>query len=198
MFYRHLSANIVLNQLDWTLANKGYVHIRYADDFVVLCREYTHVEKSLDLVKTVLNELGLTLSEEKTRLTSFKEGFDFLGFHISSWAVRIRSKSIEKFKAKVRIITRRCHNLDMFVIKQLNDLIRGTAIYFNPMFATIHNQFTRLDEFVRKRIRMMKFKRIWHTDNYRMKNRYIRKLGLIFFWDFLSISNQCVYSLPYE
>lgn len=191
-----LIANIVLNRLDWALANKGFKHVRYADDFVVLCREYTHAEKALDLVKTVLNELGLTLSEEKTRLTSFKEGFDFLGFHLSSHSVSIRTKSIEKFKAKVRIITRRCHNLEMDVIRKLNWLIRGTAVYFNPPFATIRTQFLRFDEFVRKRIRMMKFKRIWHTDNYRMKNKHIRKLGLLFFEDFLTTSKHCVNSFP--
>jgi group II intron reverse transcriptase/maturase len=179
-----LIANVVLNRLDWTLADEGFMHIRYADDFVVLCRECTHAEKALDLVKQVLGNLELSLSEKKTRIATFYEGFDFLGFHISCHRASIRTKSIENFKTKVRKLTRRSHNLNIFVINSLNNLIRGSLAYFNPWFGTPWAQFRKLDFFIRQRIRAMKFKRKWMTDNYRLRNKHIRKMGLLFFMDF--------------
>ncbi len=56
--------------------------------------------------------LGLFLSAEKTKVTWFHEGFSFRGFDIKSRFVRMRAKSVENFKTKVRRITRRSHNLD--------------------------------------------------------------------------------------
>lgn len=102
-----LLANIVLNQLDWALDGAGFFFVRYADDFVVLCRTPQQAEKALALVKAILQELGLSLSEEKTKITSFDEHFDFLGFTFKSNAIAVRQKAAEKFKEKVRHITRR-------------------------------------------------------------------------------------------
>ena len=177
-------ANIVLNRLDWTLANNGFHSVRYADDVVVLCRESKHAEEALVLVQETLNDLGLSLSKEKTHITTFYQGFDFLGFHITCGRASIRAKSLSNFKAKVKKITRRSHNLDASVIERLNNLIRGTHAYFTPWFGTPWKQFRRLDHLIRKRIRAMKYKRLWNTDNWRFKNKYIKRLGLLSFMDF--------------
>ena len=174
-----LPANIVLNYLDWQLEARGYKFVRYADDFVIMCKSKDQAEKALDWVKDILCEMKLELSPEKTGIARMSDGFEFLGFFISSKTVRMRPKSIEKFKTKVRTLTRRSHNPEAEVIEKLNRVIRGTVYYFHPRFATNLHQFTLLDKWIRKRLRCMKFKRIWHTDNRRMKNRYFHRLGLL-------------------
>ena len=108
-----LLANIALNVLDWHLHELGYQFVRYADDFVVLCRSEHEAKEALAMVQQLLEDrLGLSLSPEKTKVTRFHEGFTFLGFDIKSRFVRMRAKSVENFKTKVRKLTRRSHNLD--------------------------------------------------------------------------------------
>jgi len=107
-------------QLDWRLHDAGFRFVRYADDFVVLCRTATEVQEAHALVQEHLTQLGLTLSAEKTKRTQFREGFAFLGFVLSSWTVTMRPKSVEKFKAKIRELTPRSHNLDADVVGKIN------------------------------------------------------------------------------
>lgn len=101
-----LLANIALNHLDWQLDAAGYRLVRYADDFVVLCKTEREAKEARGLVERLLTELGLTLSAEKTQVTRFARGFCFLGFDIRRRTVRMRTKSVQKFKAKVREWTR--------------------------------------------------------------------------------------------
>jgi group II intron reverse transcriptase/maturase len=179
-----LLANIVLNHLDWTLEKNGYKFVRYADDFVVLTKSREDAEKGLKLVKQCIEEdLELELNLEKTAITDFNHGFEFLGYFISSKTIRMRDKAVEKFKDKVKGITKRSHNLDKTIIVELNRVIRGTVNYFFKEFTTNLKQFAFLDRWIRKRIRCMKYKRIWRTDNWRMKIKHIRRLGLLFCTD---------------
>jgi group II intron reverse transcriptase/maturase len=179
-----LLANIVLNHLDWTLDEQGYKFVRYADDFVVLTKSHESAEKALCLVRKCIEEdLGLQLSPEKTRLTSFKEGFEFLGFFISSNTITMKDKAVRKFKDKIKEITKRHHNFERKVIEGINPIIRGIANYFIQDFTTGMQLFTRLDQWVRKRIRCMKYKRISRKDNPKLRNKHIKKAGLIFFRD---------------
>jgi RNA-directed DNA polymerase len=183
-----LLANIVLNKLDWYLDVHGYRFVRYADDFVVLARTKAEAEKALKLVQAVLTtELGLELNLQKTKITTYGKGFDFLGFCVSSRWVRIRAKSVEKFQDKVRMITIRSHNLDQEVIRKLNRVIRGTANYFAAPFSHCHQQFHELDEWIRRRMRCMKYKCISRRHNLRMRNKHLRRLGL------LSLADLCPY-----
>jgi group II intron reverse transcriptase/maturase len=180
-----LFANIVLNQLDWILAKNHFAFVRYADDFVILSKTDTRTEEALVLVKSILSEIGLSISESKTHVTSFWKGFDFLGFHITYNRASMRLKSFDNFKAKVNKITRRSFNLDRTVIDKLNNLIRGTIAYFNPWFGTPEAQFRYFDKIIRRRIRCMKFKRINFIDHIKLTNRRIKKLGLKLFMESL-------------
>ena len=179
-----LLANIVLNYLDWQLHANQFKFVRYADDFVITCKTLPQTEKALDLVKNILTQdLTLELSPEKTKITRLYDGFQFLGFYISDRTTRMRPKSVEKFKMKIRTLTKRSHNLDAEVILKLNRVIRGTVNYFAPPFATVIAQFKTLDGWIRKRIRCMKYKRISRVDNKRMKIKHICRLGLLSCWD---------------
>lgn len=180
-----LLANIVLNQLDWRLAEVGYRFVRYADDFVVVCNNRVQAEAALELVKSVMTDLGLELSPEKTKIASYGKGYEFLGFRLSSTSRTMRAKSLEKFKTKIRELTRRCHNLDARVIERLNQVIRGTANYFATNFSTCVKLYQKLDKWIRMRVRCMKFKRKVIFDNSRLRQRvFDKKLGLLKLLDF--------------
>jgi group II intron reverse transcriptase/maturase len=175
-----LLANIVLNYLDWHLEEHGYHFVRYADDFVVLTQTKTEAEKALEELRDFLTiELSLELNHEKTKITTYGKGFDFLGFAISSRYMRIRTKSVEKFQDKVRKLTIRSHNLDRKVIEKLNRVISGTANYFATSFSDCHHQFEKLDKWTRRRLRCMKYKSISRRHNLRMRLKYFRRLGLL-------------------
>ena len=79
-----LLANIALNFLDWHLDTAGFCFVRYADDFVVLCRSNRQALEAAEVAKQCITELGLSFSPEKTKIAKFKEGFAFLGFTIKS------------------------------------------------------------------------------------------------------------------
>ena len=174
-----LLANIVLNHLDWQLDKHGYRFVRYADDFVVLTKTKPHAKEALQLVTQVLAELGLQLSPEKTKITSFGKGYSFLGFVLSSRSRRMREKSVVKFQEKVRVLTQRHHNFDPAVIMELNRVIRGTALYFATRWSTGRRQLRELDEWTRMRLRCMWRKRKRCTDNYRVPNSSFVQLGLL-------------------
>jgi len=176
-----LLANIVLNRLDWTLHEAGYRFVRYADDFVVLCQTPAEAQEALTLVRSTLEgELGLKLSPEKTKTSTWGKGYDFLGFRLSAASRRMRDKSVLKFKAKVKELTQRHHNLDRAAVEKLNRLIRGTANYFGTRFSTCRWTFQKLDSWIRMRLRAMKLKRKNYTDNRKLRAGFFRrKLGLL-------------------
>ncbi len=174
-----LLANTALDHLDWFLEEKKLLFVRYADDFVVLCKTKPEAEKALDEIRAFLNEMNLEVSPEKTKVCHFSEGFNFLGFKIKDGSVQMRDKSKEKFKNAIRDITTRSHNLNREVIEKLNRVIRGTVNYFGTKFSTMKETFIKLDQWIRMRIRCIKYKRIARTDNCRCTIKLIKKMGLI-------------------
>src|SRR2546425_9918507 len=160
-----LLANIVLNHLDWQLDKLGYRFVRYADDFVVLCQTHAQAEEAKTQVTHILNQLGLQLSAEKTRITTYGKGYSFLGFAMASPSKRMRPNAQDKFKDKVRELTVRSHNLDAQLIGKLNRVIRGTANYFAPRWSTNRWLFRELDSWIRRRLRCMKYKHFSYHHN---------------------------------
>jgi RNA-directed DNA polymerase len=175
-----LLANIVLDVLDQELAKHGYIFVRYADDFLVLAKSASDIEKAQMIVQNTIEKgLNLRLEPQKTKVTTFRQGFDFLGFTFSTNGVSIRSKSVEKLKDKIRNLTTRSHNFSAEVINDLNRVIRGTAGYYATDFSTVKAQFRKLDRMIRRRLRCMKKKRISAKDNLRIKNRFFERKGLV-------------------
>ena len=171
-------ANLVLDDLDKAIESKGWRHVRYADDFVILCKSQIEAENALAFVEKVLADLKLSLHKTKTRTVRFEEGFEFLGFHFRWWRLGIRSKAIERFKEQVRKLTRRQQGRNVeAVIKDLNAVLRGYARYFGV--AEVGALFARLDAWIRMRIRSFKTKRRSRHDNHRYLNRRLAKWGLL-------------------
>ena len=103
-----LLSNIYLDPLDHLMAETGFEMVRYADDFVVLCRSPQEAVAALALVQQGTAQAGLSLHPTKTRIVHARdEGFDFLGYRFV-WGKRIpRAKSLGKLKDTVRAQTKR-------------------------------------------------------------------------------------------
>ncbi len=174
-----LLGNIILNYSDWKLEQAGYKFVRYADDLVILCRTQDQAKNALAFVVEVLADLGLECSPEKTKISTLNEGFQFLGFNISSRGVSIREKSREKFEEKIKKITTRSRNLDAKVFEKLNQVIRGTVNYFHTRFSNVLYYFFKVDNWVRTRLRSMKYKSKSRTHHIKLKNKILAKRGLL-------------------
>ncbi len=116
--------------------------IRYADDFVVLCRTREDAETTIGILRDWLILRGLTLSEEKTRIVHLTQGFDFLGFHVRRYRSSRRKRgevllikpsraSVQAFRNRLREQWLTLHGQNVgTVVKRLNPLIRGWGNYF--------------------------------------------------------------------
>ena len=98
---------------------------------------------------------------------------------MSSRSKRMRPKSQDKFKDKVRELTVRKRNLDAQLIEELNRVIQGTANYFTPRWSTNRWLFQKLDSWIRRRLRCMKFKYFSYHHNHRMRLKPFAQLGLL-------------------
>lgn len=171
-------ANLVLDDLDKAIEAKGWRHVRYADDFVVVCRSREEAVEALAHVKEVLQGLKLSLHETKTRLTDFNEGFEFLGFCFRNYRLGVRRKSLDRFKNRIRSLTQRQQgrNVDA-VLADLNPVLRGWAGYVGV--AQVSRLFADLDPWIRMRVRAFRLKRKCRQDNWRLPTRRLRKWGLL-------------------
>ncbi len=149
-----LLANIYLHPLDRRLAELGYRMVRYADDFVVLCRNRPEVQAALAAIRQWVAQAGLGLHSDKTRLGDCRqpgEGFDFLGYRFEAGRRWVRKKSLKRLKDKIRSKTRRTRGQSLaWIIDDLNPLLRGWFGYFKHAHPYT---FDRIDKFVRRRLR---------------------------------------------
>lgn len=161
-----LLANIYLHVLDMYWAERysslGKL-IRYADDFVILCRTRQEAETTLQRVKQIMVILKLVLHPTKTRIVDMgQEGFDFLGFHFHKKKAKKSGKllpymwpalkAMKAIRSKIHRITerRRLSNPLSDVINYLNRVIRGWRNYFRIGNCTL--KFQQLDHYVRDRL----------------------------------------------
>jgi RNA-directed DNA polymerase len=155
-----LLSNVYLHQLDLTLDQNGFNMIRYADDWVVLCQSMGEAKAALSLIQSWIDQNGLQLSPEKTHIGNSMEighGFEFLGYRFEGGFRNVRSKSLKKFKDKIRIKTRRTRGQSIErIISDLNPTVRGWFEYFKHAH---HYTFGSLDGFIRRRLRAILRKR---------------------------------------
>lgn len=173
-----LLANIYLNVMDriWSehCAELGKL-IRYADDFVVMCRRESQAREALRRIEVLMGRMGLELHPQKTRMVNIgrgAEGFEFLG-----WTVRKR-RSIQRNprlhfvqrwpSAKaLKSVRRRIHELTEVrgnsarnlneLIGRVNPVLRGWGNYFRTGNST--DKFNQLDSYVRQRVLDWQYRR---------------------------------------
>ena len=193
-----LLANIYLHVLDMFWAERfsslGKL-VRYADDFVIICRTKHDAETAMQKVAQVMELLKLTLHPTKTRVVDMgQDGFDFLGFHFHKKKSRKSAKllpyiwaspkSMMNIRRKIHFITerRRLSNTPDEVIKFLNMVIRGWRNYFRIGNCAL--KFQQLDRYIRYRLEQWVRAKLgsrgqWNEIAFRA---LITQLGLEFFY----------------
>lgn len=179
-----LLSNVYLDELDHEMATRGHQMIRYADDFVILCKTQAEAEQALAYVREWMGRADLTLHPEKTRIVDAtqKGGFDFLGYHFERGMRWPRQKSIAKLREAIRRKTKRANGNSLNeIVKGINPVIRGWFEYFKHGIA---NELENLDSWIRMRLRSILRKRHggkgrgggW--DHTKWPNTYFVELGL--------------------
>ena len=180
-------SNLYLNPLDHEMAAPasgypGFEMVRYADDFVVLCRSEFEAEVALQVITAWVEQAGLTLHPTKTKIVDSRtESFAFLGYSFRGDKIYPRRESLAKMKARLKELTprKRSGSLES-IVQKLNRVLIGWFGYFRHSRWTI---FKDLDAKIRSRLRRLLLKR--HRKNpqrlprqQRWPNAYFTKVGL--------------------
>ena len=151
-------SNAYLNPLDHQMAERGFQMVRYADDFVVLCRTPEEAAAALAEVRQWVEEAGLTLHPDKTHVVDARQkSFSFLGYAFRGRFRFPRDKSHRKLVARLRELTPRKsgESLDV-IIQRINRVTQGWFNYFRHCF---WNVFKDYDGMIRRRLRRLLLKR---------------------------------------
>ena len=196
-----LLANIYFSALD-EVWERDFKHlgrlVRYADDFVVLCRRRSQAEEAFRRIREILETLRLELHPEKTRLVELglgQEGFVFLGCYFRVVRSHFTGKrylyrwpspqAMNALRAKIRALTNRRRRAGMRdireVIADLNPLLRGWGNYFRTGNAT--EKFQQIDRYVTQRLtRLIASRRGFQRRPFFMKEwphtRFVEEHGL--------------------
>lgn len=180
-----LLANLYLHPMDQTLS-ACYPMVRYADDFVILCRSREEAESALATLRDWVDAHGLTLHPEKTHVGDCRQqgqGFEFLGYRFEGGRRFVRRKSRQAIRERIRAKTRRSRGVSVRqMIVELNPMLRGWYGYFQHAH---RSTFPEMDAFVRRRLRAVRRKQQkrpgrghTHADHRRWPNSYFADLGL--------------------
>jgi RNA-directed DNA polymerase len=179
-----LLSNIYLDPLDWLMAESGFEMVRYADDYVILCRSESAAQAALEKVREWVAKEGLTLHPEKTCIVEASQpgGFDFLGYHFERGMKWPRKKSLARLKDTIRDKTRRTRGDSLpKICGELNQTLRGWFEYFKHSKATA---FATVDGYVRGRLRSLLRQRARRRgkghgrDHQKWPNAYFTAMGL--------------------
>ena len=169
-----LLANIVLNELDWTLHKRQHSFVRYADDFQILVSSRRSAERIKgSLTRFIENKLKLTVNTDKSAIDVFWKR-PFLGFGLAKRDARIKVSdgAIQKLKIKIRTITRRTRGRQFTqIIDELRKSLLGWKAYFD--ISEVLSSLKDLDKWIRRKLRCYLWKQ-WGRSGYRR----LRKLGV--------------------
>ena len=175
-------SNLYLNPLDHQMADSGFEMVRYADDFVVLCRSQSEAESALQVITAWVETAGLTLHPTKTKIVDSRvESFAFLGYSFRGDQIYPRRESLAKMKTRIKELTprKRPGSIER-IAAELTSVLRGWFGYFRHCRWTI---FKALDAKIRSRLRQLLLQR--HRNNpqglprtQRWPNDFFAKAGL--------------------
>jgi len=171
-----LLANILLDDLDKELERRGLPFVRYADDFVIFTRSRRAAERVFRSVNRYLTQhLRLVVNETKSRIVE-ADGVEYLGFVFRGRraTINVSEKNIQKFKRRIRKLTGRSRGISMERrMSELRSYLRGWMGYFG--LAAQLKLFDKLDQWLRRRLRMCYWKR-WRYA--RTRRRELIRLGV--------------------
>jgi RNA-directed DNA polymerase len=153
-----LLSNVYLNPLDHHMSDLNYQMVRYADDFVILCRTADEAQAALAEVQQWVTANGLTLHPTKTQIVDSRDqSFSFLGYSFRGHLRFPRARSNAKLQDRLRDLTPRKSGESLqCTIQNLNSVLRGWFGYFRHCHPSV---FWSIDEHLRARLRRLLLKR---------------------------------------
>lgn len=175
-----LLSNVMLNELDKELEKRGLRYVRYADDCVIAVGSSASANRVMHTItKWIEQKLGLKVNATKTHVCRPSK-LKYLGFgfykdpQTGKWTARPHETSIEKFKRKLKLLTKRSWSISMADrISRLNPVIRGWINYFS--ISKMKSKMAEIDAHLRTRLRVIIWKQ-WKTPSKRAWG--LRKLGM--------------------
>jgi group II intron reverse transcriptase/maturase len=191
-------SNVLLTPFDREMRRKGYQVTRYADDWLITCKSAAEARAAIVAARRILEQLGVELHPEKTRVVHVEHGFEFLGYKVKRGKrLRLpshkinsgardgelyaypRGKSIQRFMDQVRSRTKRRSPLSTpELIADLNPVIRGWGNYYKR--AHVRKLFNRLNRWIVRRIWSHQYKR-WRNGGWKQlpESRLYGDYGLV-------------------
>ena len=176
-----LLSNIMLNELDKELEERGLNFVRYADDCIILVKSEKAANRVLaSITKFIEKKLGLKVNAEKSKVTRPTQtkylGFSFWMSKGGKWKPKPHLKSYQKLIRKLKQLTDRSWSISLDKrIKKINYLIRGWINYFR--IANMRQAMIDIDKHLRTRIRVIIWKQ-WKK--IRTRCEALQKLGVPF------------------
>lgn len=169
-----LIANIYLDAFDQRMRKQGQRIVRYADDILIFSRSRKGAENALKQATMILEkDLKLTVNDDKTHIAHSDVGVKFLGVEVGTYYTRIQAKKLERFKQKLKELTRRNQGKSLeAIIQGLNPLLRGFSQYFK--IANASRVFKALTGWLRRRLRAITLK---HWKKPQKLHRRLKQLG---------------------
>ncbi|MCG9771577.1 group II intron reverse transcriptase/maturase [Pseudoalteromonas piscicida] len=163
-----LLSNIMLDDLDKELEQRGHQFARYADDFIILVKSKRAGERVLASVTRFLEtKLKLLVNMDKSQVVKTTQS-KFLGFTFKRGAIKWHDKTLHKFKRQVRTLTNRNWGVSMqYQLFKLSQYLSGWINYFG--IANAYQQCVDLDQWIRRRIRMC-YWRQWRKPRTKVRN----------------------------
>ena len=181
-----LLSNILLTPFDQEMRRKGYQLTRYADDWVITCKSAAEARAAVAAALRILNELGVQLHPQKTRIVHVRHGFEFLGLQDQArqaasalptarsavgcpggGAVCVPAREIDSAfhgSGARSLPGDACRSTTQELIDELNPMLRGWGHYYKR--AHVRKLFHRLDGWIVRRIWSHRFKR-WRSGGWK-------------------------------
>ena len=173
-----LLSNVMLNELDKELENRGHRFVRYADDCMIFCKSRKSAERTLkNIIPFIEKKLFLKVNRKKTEVAHIST-VKYLGYsfyrHKGKCRFRVHPKSVAKMKNRIRELTDRNKGISNEVReKKYQEYVRGWVEYFR--LADMKKLLQKTDEWARRRIRAVYWKQ-WKK--IKTKCRMLKALGL--------------------
>ncbi len=173
-----LLSNIMLNELDGEIENRGHRFVRYADDCIIFCKSRKSAERTLkNIIPYIERKLFLKINRKKTRVAHISK-VKYLGYTFyrnkGKCRFRVHPKSVTKMKDKIRELTDRNNGMSNAKReKKYQQFVRGWVNYFK--LADMKKLLRETDEWARRRIRAVYWKQ-WKK--VKTKYRMLKALGL--------------------
>jgi RNA-directed DNA polymerase len=178
-----LLANIYLDPLDKLMEDRGYKMIRYADDFIVICKTLQEAQTALEIIAEWVTENGLILHPEKTKILNAEtDSIEFLGYRFYKGKKFPKEKSYNKYKDNIRKYTKRTNSQSLKqIIAKITPIMKGWFEYYKHCYKTV---FPEIDGWTRRRLRsiLKKYEKregiaTTNKDNIRYPNKIFEDAG---------------------